>query len=126
MNSCSSETSEISEETTTTTTSSYYTEEKEITEITSILISPTENYEIETTTSVEIIPEITTFEEIVTTTQTQTIPYSENYHGHVYTGGEKSKKYHYEEHCPGKNSHEITWDEVSERNLGPCGTCVLK
>jgi len=49
-----------------------------------------------------------------------------NYHGHVYTGGSSSKKYHYEEKCPGKNSHEITWEEVERRNLGPCGTCVLK
>jgi len=54
------------------------------------------------------------------------VPGKENYHGHVYTGGESSKKYHYEEQCAGKNSHEITWDEVERRNLGPCGTCVLK
>lgn len=54
------------------------------------------------------------------------IPNSENYHGHVYTGGSSSTKYHYEAQCAGKNSHEITWDEVSKRNLGPCGTCVLK
>lgn len=50
----------------------------------------------------------------------------ENYHGHVYTGGSSSKKYHYEANCAGKNSHEITWEEVARRNLGPCGTCVLK
>lgn len=55
-----------------------------------------------------------------------TIPGGTNYHGHVYTGGEYSKKYHYEERCAGKNSHEITWDEVQSRSLGPCGTCVLK
>lgn len=54
------------------------------------------------------------------------VPNSENYHGHVYTGGSSSKKYHYEAHCAGDNSHEITWDEVSKRNLGPCKTCVLK
>ena len=54
------------------------------------------------------------------------IPGKENYHGHVYTGGSYSVKYHYEEHCAGKNSHEITWDEVVRRGLGPCGTCVLK
>ena len=54
------------------------------------------------------------------------VPNSENYHGHVYTGGSSSKKYHYEPQCAGKNSHEITWDEVSRRNLEPCGTCVLK
>lgn len=53
-------------------------------------------------------------------------PGKENYHGHVYTGGSSSKKYHYEANCAGKNSHEITWDEVSRRGLGPCGTCVLK
>ena len=54
------------------------------------------------------------------------IPYKENYHGHVYTGGESSKRYHYEAGCAGKYSHEITWDEVEQRGLGPCGTCVLK
>lgn len=54
------------------------------------------------------------------------VPGKENYHGHVYTGGSSSKKYHYEANCAGKNSHEITWDEVQNRNLGPCGTCVLK
>lgn len=53
-------------------------------------------------------------------------PGKENYHGHVYTGGEYSKKFHYEADCAGKNSHEITWDDVQRRNLGPCGTCVLK
>lgn len=54
------------------------------------------------------------------------VPKKENYHGHVYTGGSSSKKYHYEANCAGKNSHEITWEEVAQRNLGPCGTCVLK
>lgn len=54
------------------------------------------------------------------------VPGKENYHGHVYTGGSSSKKYHYEANCAGKNSHEITWEEVQRRNLGPCGTCVLK
>ena len=54
------------------------------------------------------------------------VPNKENYHGHVYTGGDKSTKYHYEAQCAGKNSHEITWEEVERRNLGPCGTCVLK
>ena len=53
-------------------------------------------------------------------------PGKENYHGHVYTGGEYSEKFHYEAACPGKKSHEITWEEVERRNLGPCGTCVLK
>lgn len=53
-------------------------------------------------------------------------PGAANYNGHVYTGGENSKKYHYEEHCAGKYSHEITWEEVERRNLAPCGTCVLK
>lgn len=54
------------------------------------------------------------------------VPGKENYHGHVYTGGSTSKKYHYEQACPGKNSHEITWEEVESRGLEPCGTCVLK
>lgn len=54
------------------------------------------------------------------------VPGKENYHGHVYTGGDKSTKYHYEADCAGKYSHEITWDEVERRGLGPCGTCVLK
>ena len=54
------------------------------------------------------------------------MPGKENYHGHVYTGGEKSTKYHYEADCAGKYSHEITWNEVERRGLGPCGTCVLK
>lgn len=54
------------------------------------------------------------------------VPNKENYHGHIYTGGEYSKKYHYEANCAGKNSHEITWDEVQSKHLGPCGTCVLK
>jgi len=62
----------------------------------------------------------------VTEGSPMTVPNQENYHGHVYTGGSSSKKYHYEAHCAGKNSHEITWDEVERRNLGPCGTCVLK
>ena len=53
-------------------------------------------------------------------------PGEENYHGHVYTGGSSSKKFHYEANCAGKNSHEITWEDVTKRNLGPCGTCVLK
>lgn len=53
------------------------------------------------------------------------VPGKENYHGHVYTGGDKSTKYHYEADCAGKYSHEITWDEVEKRNLGPCKTCVL-
>jgi len=53
-------------------------------------------------------------------------PGEENYHGHVYTGGQYSKKFHYEEDCAGSNSHEITWEEVDDRDLDPCGTCVLK
>ncbi len=61
-----------------------------------------------------------------TETAEREIPYKENYHGHVYTGGESSKRYHYEAGCAGKYSHEITWDEVEQRGLGPCGTCVLK
>lgn len=54
------------------------------------------------------------------------VPGKENYHGHVYTGGDKSTKYHYEADCAGKYSHEITWEEVDSRGLEPCGTCVLK
>lgn len=50
----------------------------------------------------------------------------ENYHGHVYTGGDNSVKYHYEAECAGKYSHEITWGEVQSRGLTPCGKCVLK
>ena len=53
-------------------------------------------------------------------------PSGANYHGHIYTGGEYSKKFHYKANCAGKYSHEITWEEVDRRNLGPCGTCVLK
>ncbi len=48
-----------------------------------------------------------------------------NYNGHVYTGGSSSKKYHYEPECAGKYSHEISWNEVKSRGLGPCKTCVL-
>lgn len=54
------------------------------------------------------------------------IPGKANYQGHVYTGGDYSEKYHYEANCPGKNSHEITWEDVDRQGLGPCGTCVLK
>ncbi len=54
------------------------------------------------------------------------VPGKENYHGHVYTGGDSSTKYHYESNCAGKYSHEITWDDVERRGLDPCGTCVLK
>lgn len=50
----------------------------------------------------------------------------ENYHGHVYTGGDNSVKYHYEAECAGKYSHEITWGEVHSRGLDPCSKCVLK
>lgn len=73
-------------------------------------------------TSVTPTSEPTTITTIITTT----VPHSENYHGHVYTGGSSSKKYHYEAECAGKYSHEITWDEVSARGLEPCKTCVLK
>ena len=55
-----------------------------------------------------------------------TVPGQANYHGHVYTGGSSSKRFHYEAHCAGSNSHEITWDEVTRRGLTACGTCVLK
>ena len=53
-------------------------------------------------------------------------PGAENYHGHVYTGGAYSKKFHYEAKCAGKNSHEITWEDVTRLGLEPCKTCVLK
>ena len=59
-------------------------------------------------------------------TEGEPLKNSENYHGHVYTGGASSKKYHYEPECAGKNSHEITWEEVTQRGLEPCGTCVLQ
>ena len=59
-------------------------------------------------------------------TPERVIPGEENYHGHVYTGGANSTKYHYEAECAGKYSHEITWDEVEARGLQPCGKCVLK
>ena len=36
------------------------------------------------------------------------------------------KRYHYDARCPGKNSREITWDEVEQRGLTPCQKCVLK
>ena len=52
-------------------------------------------------------------------------PGAENYHGHVYTGGEYSERYHYEAQCAGSKSHEITWEEVERRGLTPCKTCVL-
>ena len=54
------------------------------------------------------------------------IPYSQNYHGHVYTGGEQSVNYHYEAECAGKYSHEITWADVDKLHLSPCDTCVAK
>ena len=47
-----------------------------------------------------------------------------NYQGAIYTGGSSSQRYHYEAKCAGKYSHEITWEEVFERNLTPCKTCV--
>lgn len=54
------------------------------------------------------------------------VPGQENYHGHVYTGGDSSTKYHYESDCAGKYSHEITWNDVERQGLDPCGTCVFK
>ena len=71
----------------------------------------------------ESLPEFSTNE--TKTENNEDIPGSENYNGHVYTGGSSSKKYHYEAECAGKYSHEITWDEVNSLGLGPCGTCVL-
>ena len=50
----------------------------------------------------------------------------ENYKGKIYTGGSSSTRYHYEEKCAGKYSHEITWEEVESIGLTPCGTCVAK
>ena len=61
-----------------------------------------------------------------TVTVSRDIPGKENYHGHVYTGGSSSTKYHYEADCAGKYSHEITWDEVDRRGLQPCQKCVLQ
>jgi len=49
-----------------------------------------------------------------------------NYHGHVYTGGDNSTKYHYEAECAGKYSHEIMWEDVRRLGLEPCKTCVLQ
>ncbi len=74
------------------------------------------------------VPETTFVPETTATPETigRDIPNDENYHGHVYTGGQYSKKYHYEPNCAGKYSHEITWEEVDARGLTPCGTCVLK
>ncbi len=60
-----------------------------------------------------------------TVTVSRVIPGSEHYHGHVYTGGEYSTKYHYEPYCAGVNSHEITWDDVDRLKLTPCSKCVL-
>ena len=50
----------------------------------------------------------------------------ENYKGKIYTGGSSSTRYHYEENCAGKYSHEITWEDVESKGLTPCGTCVAK
>ena len=55
----------------------------------------------------------------------QDVPGKENYHGHVYAGGDSGTKYHYEAGCAGEYSHEITWEEVESLKLGPCGKCVL-
>ncbi len=76
---------------------------------------------VPSTTESTVIPSVSESTTIITTT----VPHSENYHGHVYTGGSNSTKYHYEAECAGKYSHEITWDEVSTRGLEPCKTCVL-
>ena len=74
---------------------------------------------------IESLPELSIIE-TTTKNEENEILGVENYHGHVYAGGASSKKYHYEAECAGKYSHEITWDEVNARGLGPCGTCVLK
>lgn len=34
------------------------------------------------------------------------------------------KRYHYDAACPGKNGHEITWNEVERRGLTPCKKCA--
>lgn len=77
---------------------------------------------------IEILSELVTngtLPDETTTNNDVERPGMENYHGHVYTGGSSSKKYHYEAECAGKYSHEITWEEVEQCGLGPCGTCVL-
>ena len=34
------------------------------------------------------------------------------------------KKYHYDINCGGKNSFEVTYDEVIKKGLSPCSKCV--
>lgn len=60
-----------------------------------------------------------------TPTPEREIPHKENYHGHVYATP-RGECYHYEAHCGGENSVEITWDDVDRRCLRPCQTCVLR
>ena len=49
----------------------------------------------------------------------------EDIHSPIYAAP-NGKRYHYNAQCPGKNSQEITWDEVEQRGLTPCKKCVLK
>ena len=49
----------------------------------------------------------------------------EDIHSPIYAAP-SGKRYHYNAQCPGKNSREITWDEVEQRGLTPCKKCVLK
>ncbi len=59
-----------------------------------------------------------------TASTTQDTAAGENFHGKIYTGGAYSKRYHYEADCAGKNSHEITWEEVKRRGLTACSKCA--
>ena len=45
--------------------------------------------------------------------------------GQTLYAAPSGKRYHYDPRCPGKNSTEITWDEVTARGLTPCKKCVL-
>ena len=47
----------------------------------------------------------------------------EDIHSPIYAAP-NGKRYHYNAQCPGKNSQEITWDEVEQRGLTPCKKCV--
>ena len=55
----------------------------------------------------------------------RSVPEGEDIHSPIYAAP-SGKRYHYNAQCPGKNSREITWDEVEQRGLTPCKKCVLK
>ena len=42
---------------------------------------------------------------------------------HIYATP-NGERYHSDPQCPGKNSREITWDDVEQRGLTPCKKCV--